>query len=130
MAGGTTTVRTTNASNSWSLSFNERKRLKYLHLSYTSTATAGNRQIRIGIKDSSGNVVWDSHAGAVQAASLTYHYFVLPGIYRETSFIDSEIQVPIPVDTIIDGNHSLFVDDDAAVAAGDSMVIGYQLEDI
>ena len=64
------------------------------HVLYTSSAVAGNRQMRMLIKDSVGNVLIDAHAGAVMAASLSREFLFVPGTYRETSFIDTALQVP------------------------------------
>lgn len=129
--GKTETIRLTEASNSWESSvFRTRKLINYIHVEYTSDVTAGTRQIVLEILDLNGNVVWDSHAGSTQAANITRHYNFLPGIYRETSFIDNEIQVPISNRLIIDSNHTLKIYDENNVVATDSMVISYHTEEL
>lgn len=130
MVGKTVTTRTT-GTNSWDSGiFNARKRIKYIHVEYTSSATAGNRQLKCSVKDSSGNIVIDVHAGAVQAASLTYHYSLMPGIYRETTVTATSLQLPFPMDFIIDPNHKIVINDNNSVSGSDSMVIGYQTEEV
>lgn len=125
-----TTTRTTESDNSWTSGiFREEQRLLWVHVVYTSTATVGNRQIVLQVKNSDGNVIYDAHAGAVQAASNVYHYEFMQGIYRETSFIDSAINVPVPVDFIIPPGSTIVVYDSANIAVGDSMVINYQTQD-
>lgn len=125
-----TTTRTTEADNSWiSEIFREEQRLLWVHVVYTSTATVGNRQIVFQLKNTDGNVIYDAHAGAVQAASNVYHYEFMQGIYRETAFIDNAINVPIPVDLILPAGTTITIYDSANIAVGDSMVINYQSED-
>lgn len=68
----------------------------YANVLLTTTATVGNRQLRMTVTDADGNTVGYMSAGAVQAASLTRSYGFMKGIYRETAFIDGMIQVPIP----------------------------------
>lgn len=129
--GKTETIHTTNADNSWtSPIFKKRVVLRFLHLEYTSTATAGNRQIKISVTNAAGLTATDSHAGAVQAASQVYDYEFIPGIFRETSFIADSLQIPIPVGWVIDGNYKITISDDTNVDAADTMVISYQTEDV
>lgn len=70
--------------------------LDYARLEYTSNSTASNRQITLEVYNDSNELLFYSHAGAVQGASVTRHYLFLQGVARETSFVDSSIQVPIP----------------------------------
>lgn len=98
--------------------------IMHMHITYTSTATAGNRQIMVIVQDDSDTLVGDYHAGAVQAASNTYHYVAARGVYRETSVVDDSIHMPIPFGTVLFPGWDLRVKDDAAVAAAaDDMTI-------
>lgn len=125
-----TTVRTTSATNSYTSSpFGKDVKFNFMQVIYTSDATVGNRQIRASLYDESDNIIWDSHAGAVQAASLEYHYEWLPGIYRETAFIDNSIQVPFPKDMIVPATYYFKVYDSANISSGDSMVLTMQYRD-
>lgn len=130
MTGSTTTTRQAVATNTYSVVNRDRKKINWLHIIYTSTATAGNRQIVIQMLDASGNVLFDIHAGAVQAASNVYHYSCQQGVYRETSFVDGSLQVPIPADWIFEGNMTLKVYDDTDTDASDTFVLTYQTEDL
>jgi hypothetical protein len=119
----------TSSANSWTSEvLKDDYHLHWFHLKYTSTATVGNRQIRAELIDQDGNVVYDISAGAVQAASNTYHYSYLPGIYRETSFIDNEIQVPFPIYFVAKANHRLRIRDVSDVDAADSIEVNYSVE--
>lgn len=94
------------------------------HVSYTSTATVGNRQIILGVYDADDVLVSDIHAGAVQAASNTYHYLFSRGVYRETSVVDTSLHAPIPFGLVLLPGWYLRVRDSAAIdAAADDMVI-------
>jgi hypothetical protein len=66
-------------------------------VSVTTDATVANRYIRLALYDASGTFFMDMHAGAAVPASQTgVHIQYLQGIYRETSFIDTALQSPIP----------------------------------
>ena len=116
-------------SNTWTKRFDRSSKIVYIHADYTSTATVGNRQIRLALIDNLGNTVFDAHAGAVQAASLELHYSFAQGVYRETAFVDSQIQVPIPQDIVIPAGYSIKVYDVANVDSNDDFIITYQVEE-
>lgn len=121
------TSRVTVATNTYTSSvFREPVKFNFMQVAYTSDANAGNRQIKAAMYDSSNNLIWDSHAGAVQAASNVYHYEWMPGIYRETAFVDNSIQVPFPADMVLPANYYFKVFDDTGVSASDTMVITFQ----
>ena len=104
--------------------------ISWVHVGYTSSATVGNRQIRLAILTPADVSIFDTHAGAVQAASIGRHYLFMQGIYRETSFIDEEIQVSIPIDVVIPSGYKLMVADNANISATDSMTISLQYRDV
>lgn len=103
-------------------------KLMWLHALYTSAAAVGNRQLRLSITTAADAHIAGSHAGAVQAASLAYHYQFMQGIYRETAFIDSAIQAPIPYDIVLEPGWKIVVYDGAAISASDTMAIDFQYE--
>ena len=106
---------------------NEMWELNFAHVLFTSTATVGNRQILMELIDADNNIVLDLAAGALQAASLVRHYAFLQGIYRETSFVDNEIQVPLPQAGFLLPGWTLRVYDENAVdAAADDMTVSFQ----
>lgn len=101
-----------------------------MHLAYTSTATAGNRLIQLTPTDAAGVNMGHVHPGSYQAAGNVYHYYFLPGIFRETvsavaeTGVDGTIQVPIPNQLIIPVGGTLNLQDVEAVdAAADDMVV-------
>lgn len=104
--------------------------LDWLHAMLLSTATVGNRQMVLGVYTNAAVPVMlgDWHAGAVQAASLTRHYMFQPGMYRETTFVDGEIQIALPQKLVLHPGWTLRVYDSAAVAAtADDLTISYQV---
>ena len=114
---------------SWTVPNNELWRICHVHAILVSTATVGNRQIALEIKDESGNSLMHLEAGAVQAASVTRHYGFLQGIFRETSFVSDELQVPLPIDCWLKPGWSLRVADDAAIdAAADDLTVSFVYE--
>jgi hypothetical protein len=121
-----TRVTSTNDSDAVILTAGTNKLIEILniHVVFTSTATVGNRQILMIIQDDSDVLVSDYHAGAVQAASLTRNYSFARGTYRETSFIDDQIQNPFPFGTVLFPGWDLRIKDDAGIdAAADDMTV-------
>lgn len=94
-----------------------------------TTATVGNRQILIEAKNTLGVVVGRISAGATQAASLTRYYMGMQGTYRETAFINGDIQLPIPSDSFLPPGFSLRIYDSAAIdPAADGMTISVSVK--
>lgn len=117
------------SSKTFTVPSNEMWKINFAHVILASTATVGNRQINVLISDENGNELIDLSAGAVQAASLTRHYGFLQGIFRETSFVDDEIQVPLPADLYLGPGYTIKVWDSAAVdAAADDMTVSFQAQ--
>jgi hypothetical protein len=101
-----------------------------MHVAYTSTATANNRFLQITTADAAGVTMGHLHPGSYQPPSKVYHYYFLPGIFRETvsavaeTGVDGTIQVPIPRELIVPLGGTLNLKDAEAVdAAADDMVI-------
>ena len=121
---------TANDSNkSWTVPDGEQWRLLRAHVIYVSSSDAGDRQMVIQVDDDSGNLLGHLVAGSVQAASLSRHYTFLQGIYRETTFVNAELQVPIPQDLYLQSGYVLTFKDDAAIAAAaDDMTVAFSIE--
>lgn len=121
-----TRITSTNDSDAVVLTAGANKLIEILGLqvAFTSTATAGNRQLVITIQDDSDAVVFNYSAGAVQAASLTRSYSFGRGTFRETAFVDGKIMCPIAFGTVLLPAWDLRVADSAGVdAAADDMTI-------
>lgn len=94
------------------------------HVTLVTTATVGNRQIVIEVSDAGGALMGRISAGAVQAASLTRHYSIMQGTYRESAFVNADIQIPMPADLYVKSGCTIRVYDSAAVAAAaDDMAV-------
>jgi len=92
----------------------------YGQLVLTTDGTVANRRVIFSLTDDSDNVILDSHAGAVVTASQSdMHHEFMQGIFRETSFVGSAIQMPIPIDTIIPTGYKIKLSVENGVA-GDS----------
>lgn len=122
------TERLTGTGNSISITNGraEAVRLLWAHLIYTTSATVGNRQIKMSLLDTSSNTHNDTHAGGVQAASLTRHFNFMPGTFRETAFVADELHVPFPEFLIVPAGWSLVVEDSAAISAADTYALAWQ----
>lgn len=104
-------------------------KLSYANVTLVTSADVGNRQIRMAVTDPDGNTAGYISAGAVQAASTTRSYGFMQGIYRETAFVDSMIQVPIPMDLYLPaGTVIRFYDSAAIAAAADDMTVSFGVQ--
>ena len=89
-----------------------------------STASVGNRQIRVDIRDGSANLLASVAAGAVQAASLTRDYTFAPGLVNQTVFVDDILITSFPEGIILLPTYDVRVYDSAAIdAAADDMIV-------
>lgn len=103
--------------------------LNSIYVTLVTTATAGNRQIVLEAANPDGIVVGRISAGATQAASLTRRYLCMQGTYRETAFINTDIQTPIPQDSYLPAGFTLRVYDSAAIApAADDMTVSISVK--
>lgn len=123
----TVSARVANADNSYTYTARRPLAVRWLHVVYTSTATAGNRLVTMTIKDADGNNRYSIRSGAVQAASLVRHYSFQPGVYRETAFVNNEIQVAI-AEGILEAGWTLTIADENAVDAADTFVLSFQAD--
>ena len=106
---------------------NTRWLLTWLHFSLVTTATVGNRKVRLAILDAADNIRMDSHAGVVQAARLTRHYEYMKGIFREAAFMDDAIKVPLATDLAFPaGWKGRVYDSEVVDAAADGMRVCIQ----
>jgi len=131
--GPVTTVRTTAATNTATLSMprKDKYKLLWMDLEYTSAAGAGNREVRLDLIGPDGSTIYASfHTGVQQAASNTYSYEFIPGGATAGSVKVDTVDVAIPAQLVIPAGYKLKVHDSANISAGDSMVIKYQIEEV
>lgn len=92
-------------------------------LEVTTTATAGNRQLEIQIRDSGDDVIYQGRPTVVQAESLARYYAIAPGNEPMYSFYDTDfVTSPFPPlflaagwDVRIYDNNNVDSDDDIIV---------------
>lgn len=118
-----------------SASASHKYELLYALVRFTTTATVGNRLLTIAVLDETGTELFHTHPGSYQAASLTYHYYLMPGIFRETvsavteTGVDGTMQMPFPEEMKWNPNWTLRIYDKNAVdAAADDMLISGVVE--
>lgn len=115
------------SSKSWIVPGNELWKLNHAHIDLVTSADVGNRLIQMDVLDENSNVVTSITAGVVQAAGLTRHYAFFQGIYRETAFVNNEVQVPVPADLYLPAGYTIkFYDVAAIAAAADDMTVAFQ----
>jgi len=99
----------------------------WAHILFVTSATVGNRQLRVWIKDEDGNDIFDFFPPVTQAASLTRHYAFQQGVYRETAFAGDAIQIPVPKDFFMKSGYSAeVVDVNNVDAAADKATVSFQ----
>lgn len=121
----TLSARIANADNAYTYIARQPIAVRWLHVTYTATATVGNRLLTMTVKNAAGEAMYDIRAGAVQAASQIRHYSFQPGVYREAAFVNNEIQVAIP-EGILEAGWSLTIEDENNVDAADTFVLAFQ----
>lgn len=113
------------ATNTYSDQMERQSCLCFVHVDWTADATVGNRLITLQVTDDAGNVRFDAFAGANITASQNRHVSFQPGIYRETSFVNNEIQVAIPP-IVLEPGWTIKVFDTNDVSASDTFHLSYQ----
>ena len=106
---------------------NQAYRVLYGHSVIACDGTAADRRFKFTLYDENSKIVIDAHTGAVVTAGLTRHIAMKQGIYRETTFIDADIELPIPKDFIIPQGYTLRCEIEAGVA-GDVWEVSLAVE--
>jgi len=91
-------------------------RVEWIHIVMDTATTAGNRRLQVDVKDESGNLILRTAAGAVQAASLSRHYSLKQGTYREAAFVDGSIQLAIPKNFILMPSWTIVLSDSGNIS--------------
>ncbi len=96
-----------------------------IHVSYTSSATAGNRQLEIRFLDNDDDIMSSARARLTQAASLSYQYEFAPGLTNDTAAYDTDhITTSIPSTLVLPAGYKVRIFDNNAIApAGDTMTV-------
>lgn len=126
----TTYDATPNDSNkSWTVPGGEMWKLNWAKMVLATSATAGNRQPELIVKDEAGNSVFSVKAGAVQGAGVTRAYHFSQHVSHEAAFVASELQVPVPSDLYLPAGFTLQLWDSSAIdAAADDMTVSFQVK--
>ena len=101
-------------------------RILWIWIEFTTTATTGNRRLRIDIRDTSNDVILAIISPFVQAESNTYFYVVLPGGFTPNTSAESGVQgyLPMPRELILPSGYNIRIYDQNAVdASADDLII-------
>jgi hypothetical protein len=100
-----------------------------IYVTLASTATAGNRQLRLSILKPDNTVIFSTDALNTQAASLTYKYLFMPGAANEDHQAKLWLQNGLPTPCLVSAKYKIKIEDTAAVAAAaDDMLIHIQYQ--
>ena len=101
----------------------------WIWVEFTSTATAGDRQLVIEVQETGADVIghW-ARAAIVQTASLTRNYLFAPAMADLSAWRDTDyLTTPIPPPAFLQAGDILRIYDNNAVdAAADDMIIHIQ----
>lgn len=97
----------------------------WIWVEFTSTGTAGARQLVVQLQDSGSDVIGEVRVGTTQAASLTYNYMIASSLADLTALRDTDwLMTPFPPTTVLEAGDKIRIYDNNAVdAAADDMVI-------
>jgi hypothetical protein len=106
----------------------EEWQILWVWVEYTSTATAGIRQLEIQIQDAISNVIGQFQTGVTQSEGLTYKYLFAIGVPDLTLVRDgNNITTPLPAGTFLSAGQKIRVWDNNGVdASADDMVVRMQ----
>jgi len=93
-------------------------------LKLVASATVGNRQLRITVKDKAGNQVMLFDFGATQAAGGTHYYNAYPDAQNETAFSGACIDRRLPWELKLWDGWQLIIADSANVDATSDALTG------
>jgi hypothetical protein len=113
----------------WVVPANQTWRVLHGHVELNTSATGGNRFVRLEILDDEGEPFSESHAGAKQGSSRLVHYNFRAGMQRETAIINDEIELGIPDLLILTPGFTLRVRDfDEIDLANDLWHVHFRIE--
>lgn len=92
------------------------RKLLYARIRLITTATAGNRRIRVQVRDFNDDILYDVVAINVQVASTT-EFYTLGQFDRPSEDVATFHYLPIPVNLWLREGYDIRVFDDTAVAA-------------
>lgn len=97
----------------------------WVSVTYTSTATAGTRQLEVQFQSSASNVIAQWQTAVTQDASLTYKYLFGTGLPDLSSLRDGEfIMTPMLAASFLsDGQKVRVWDNNAVDTSGDDMSV-------
>jgi len=95
-----------------------------IQIDYTSTATAGNRQLVVLFTNDADAIIHEVRVGVTQAASLNYFYNIAPGVADLTTIRDTLfLTTPMPLMKMAGGWKIRVYDNAAIAAAADDMEV-------
>lgn len=94
----------------------------WVYVELTTTATVGDRQIEIDIRDNAGDIIGQIRPGITQAASLTYNYMFAPSLADLLSIRDTNyLMTPLPPTVFLPAAYSIRVFDNNNVDVLDTL---------
>jgi len=132
MLGTITTNTVSSSTNTGTISLPKKDRFRalWINVEYTSTASAGNRQVAIQLRNKAGTVLATWKAAITQGNNEVDNYKFFPGTSLSTAINSNVINIPIPPNLIVEGAHDLYISDLNNVDANDSFEAVYQLEEV
>ncbi len=101
--------------------------IHWITINFSSTATAGNRLLRVTLQPLTSISDVFIESGVNHPASTVINYTLFPGAPKETAFVNSALLLPLPTPCILPPAGLISILDSAsiAVAADDMLVAVY-----
>lgn len=94
----------------------------WIYAELTTTATVGDRQIEIDIRDNNADVIGQVRPGVTQAASLTYNYMFAPSLADLTAIRDTDfLMTPFPPTVFLPAFYQIRIFDNNNVDVADTI---------
>lgn len=100
----------------------------WVWVEYTSTGTAGTRQLELQTQDSGSSITSQFPVGVTQSGGLTYKYLIAIGVPDLTAVRDdNNLTTPLPAGTFLSAGQKIRIWDNNAIdAAADDMTVKIQ----
>ncbi len=114
------------------ISFTHHVRILNAYFKLNSTATAGNRQMRLHVDDVVGGsgVVFITATSVTQGANEGRHYNFFSGVPRDTAFIDNSVNIPIAHELHLTPDQQITINDLNNVDVLDDYDYNFNYEEI
>ena len=105
-------------------------KILWVWVELNTSATAGNRQLRVDFRDASDDIMLHVQAGMTQPASSGRAYLFAPCVPASIALVATQLYIPYPPDVWLTAGQDVRVLDGATIApAADDMVVQMMVDE-